>query len=166
MVSKALMPAVVVLSLAVLSPAAVSAQSRPCGSSIGASVGGLQPYLDEPWQFIVGGSVRLCVVGRLSVEPEVAVSPGSHYERWYAVPNVIFDLRRAGGRATPYAIGGIGYGREHDKYVTWHRDYMAWYGGVGVRIALTDRLFAAPQFRLGDDEGRLAVGVGYRFGRR
>lgn len=93
-----------------------------------------------------------------------AVSPGSEYERWYVVPNVLFDLRGPGRSVTPYAIGGIGYGREHDKHVTWHRDYTAWYGGIGARIALNERLSAEPQFRLGDDEGRFVLGIGYRFG--
>lgn len=152
--------------LAVASGVSVEAQGVGCQPSIRASVGGLQPYLDEPWQAIASGAVRVCVAGRLSVEPEVARSSGSHYERWYVVPNVIVDLRGPGHGVTPYAIGGVGFARERDTYVTWRRDYAAWYGGIGVRLAFQDRWVVVPEFRLGDDEGRLTVGLGYQFGRQ
>lgn len=164
MTSKALRLVLASLLTCALLSTPLAAQGPACSPSVRASVGALQPYLDEPWQLIAGGSVRLCVLGRLSVEPGVAVSPGSEYERWYAVPNVLVDLRGPGRRVTPYAIGGVGYGREHDTHVTWHRDYIAWYGGIGVRVTLNDRMFAAPEFRLGDDEGRFVIGIGYRIG--
>ncbi len=155
---------IAIVSMMVLHPAGLDAQSAKCRPSVRATVGMLQPYMDEPWQFIGGGSVRVCVTGRLSVEPEVAVSPGSEYSRWYVVPNVLFDLRKPGSNVMPYAIGGLGFGRESQEGVDWQRSYMAWYGGIGVRLKVNDRVFVASEFRLGDDEGRVVVGVGYQFG--
>jgi len=57
-------------------------------------------------------------------------------------------------------MGGIGYGRERDAHIDDVRNYASWYGGIGVRVRMTDRTFAAPECRLGDDDARAIVGVG------
>ena len=142
-----------------------ASQSAPCRPSVRAAAGMLQPYLDEPWQFIGGGSVRACVTERISVEPEISVSPGSQFDRWTIVPNVLFDLRKPGGTIMPYAIFGAGYGSESDNRFGFRRSYMVWYGGIGVRVSSNGHLFVAPEFRIGDDLGSFLLGIGYHFSR-
>jgi hypothetical protein len=137
-----------------------SQQGTACRPALRVAPGALQPYLDEPWQFAGAGSVRACVTKRIAVEPEVVVSPGSHFERWMVTANVLVDLKKP-GQVTPYAVGGIGYAREHDVHVTWRRSYLALNGGIGVRFNVGERLFVAPEFRLGDDLGLLVFGIGY-----
>lgn len=160
------------IALMVFQPApSASAQSPPpqehhCRAAVRAAGGPLKPYLDEPLQFAGGASVRVCLISRISIEPEVVMSPGGHYERLTAASNVLVDLSRPGGDVVPYALGGIGYGREQDVHVDWHRTYLALYGGVGVKIQATDSVFIAPEFRIGDDLFLVLVGVGYQFGRR
>jgi hypothetical protein len=55
------------------------------------------------------GSVRLRVYKRLSAEPESAFSPGSLYQQWTFVPNLVLDFGEPGRRVTPYVIGGYSF---------------------------------------------------------
>ena len=127
-----------------------------------ATVGGAMQYLDEPWAFTGGGSLRLYVFKRLSVEPEFIVAPGPRFTQWTFVPNVALDLADRGNRVTPYVIGGIGYFHEFDKSINYKRSEMAWNGGIGVRVRLVSRMFVSPEFRVGHIS-RVAVGVGWIF---
>lgn len=163
LIARLTLAAVIVLGCALPSFAQSGIQQgAACRPALRVAVGALQPYLDEPWQFAGGGSVRACVTNRIGVEPEVVVSPGSHFDRWIVAANILVDLKKP-GRVTPYALGGAGYAREHDTHVTWRRSYLAWYGGIGVRFNVSERLFVAPDFRLGDDLGLVLFGIGYHF---
>jgi hypothetical protein len=165
-ISRFFLISAIVLQSAVASFAQSGAsRGTACRPAARAAIGALQPYFDEPWQFAGAGSVRACVTKRISVEPEVTASPGSHFARWVAASNVLVDLRAPGKQMMPYAIGGIGYAREHDKHVSWHRSYLALYGGVGVRANINEHLFVAPELRIGDDLGILLLGIGYQFGK-
>ncbi len=60
-----------------------------------------------------------------------------------------FDLRRPGGRATPYVSGGRGalWSRQLTGAGYYSSATTTW--SVGARIFLTDRLFLAPEARFG-----------------
>ena len=119
-------------------------------------------YIDEPWQSAWGASLRLRAYQRLSVEPEFAFSPGSQFQRWSFVPNLVLDLREPDGRATPYVIGGVGYLHKLEKSIHHGSGGTAWNGGIGLRIRAGARAFVAPEFRLGYIS-RLVVSAGYSF---
>lgn len=143
-----------------------AANGAKSGSSVRglvrATVGGAMQYLDEPWHLTGGGSLRLYVFKRLSVEPEFMVAPGPRFKQWTFVPNVALDLADRGNRVTPYVIGGIGYFHELDKSINYERSEMAWNGGIGVRVRLVGRMFVSPELRVGHIS-RVAVGVGCIF---
>jgi hypothetical protein len=119
-------------------------------------------YLDEPWQFAGGGSLRFHIYDRLSVEPEFIVSSGSRFRQWTIIPNITFDLSDPSKPVAAYVIGGIGFFREFDKYINYTRNEMAWNGGIGVKIRVANRLFLAPEFRIGHIS-RISSSIGYLF---
>ncbi|MCW5979278.1 MAG: hypothetical protein KIT09_14480 [Bryobacteraceae bacterium] len=119
-------------------------------------------YLDEPWEFAGAASLRFYLTSRLSLEPEVVVSPGRRFNQWSFIPNLAFDLRDRGARVTPYVIGGIGYFHEKDKSIDYKRSGLAWSAGLGLRVRLPGRLFLAPEFRAGHMT-RAAIGFGILF---
>jgi len=143
-----------------------AANGTKSGSSVHgfvrATIGGAKQYLDEPWHFTGGGSLRFYVLKRFSVEPEFIVAPGPRFKQWTFVPNVALDLADPGNRVTPYVIGGIGYFHELDKSIDYKRSEMAWNGGIGVRLRLAGRTFVSPEFRVGHIS-RVAVSVGWMF---
>ena len=147
-------------ALACVSPAA--AQTSSVRGSVRVTAGWSMQYLDEPWHFAGGGSFRLYVSKRLSIEPEFITAPGPRFRQWTLVPNVAWDLAAPDNRITPYVIGGIGYFHELDKSINYKRSEMAWNGGVGVRVLLGGGAFFSPEFRIGHIT-RVAFGLGYLF---
>jgi len=137
-------------------------QEAPPRGAVRVTAGYGMQYLDEPWRPAVGGSVRLNVTRRFSVEPEFISSRGPRFRQWTLIPNVVYDLRDSAENATPYLIGGVGYFSELDKSINYKRNELAWSVGVGVRVRLAGGLFASPEFRLGSIT-RAAVGIGYQF---
>ena len=137
------------LGLAMSCAVPARAQLADVHGAVRITAGTAMKYLDEPWEFAGGGSLRVYLARRLSVEPEITVSPGSRFKQWTFVPNIAFDLRHPGERLTPYVIGGIGYFHEIDKSISYKRSEMAWNGGVGLRARLTRRIFLSPEFRIG-----------------
>lgn len=125
--------------------------------------GGLKKYLDEPMDFAAGGSVRVNLARRFALGPEVMVSRGSKFDQWAVVPNFTFDLRDPRERVTPCVTGGVGYLHELDKSIHYKRGDLTWNGGIGARLRLGGRLYAAPEFRLVDLAPRVSVGLGYEF---
>lgn len=139
------------------------AQTADSRGAVRATVGFVKKYLDEPMDFAAGGSVRVNLPRRFGVEPEFLVSRGSRFNQWSFVPNVTFDLTSPRGRVTPYVTGGVGYLHELDKSINYRRSDLTWNGGIGARVRLGGRLFAAPEFRLVDLAPRVSLGLGYQF---
>ncbi len=149
-----------ILTLAAAMP--VAAQSSDVHGAVRGTAGYAMLYLDEPWAFAAGGSMRLYVYKRLSVEPEFMTARGPRFKQWTFVPNVALDLADPGAKVTPYVIGGLGYFHELDKMINYTRGELAWNGGIGVRVRAGGRLFVAPEFRVGHIT-RAAVSLGYVF---
>ena len=149
--------------------AAASAQDR---SPRIEGTAGHAAFVDEDPidHFMFGGAARLALTPRLSVGPEVVymIGPGADRDL-FVTGNVWFDLLRpgAGRRVTPYVVAGGGFMRHRDEFITdFTSTEGAFTGGVGLRIALHDRWYIAPEARLGwETHSRLTASVGYAFGR-
>ena len=128
------------------------------------ATGGVISFADDGTvnQATVGGSVRIYLSRRWSVEPQlmyarrtISTARDSNAILW---GNVQFDILRRERRASPYWFASPG--------VVWHSTRFGSFSqtnaeaafgtGGGVRIRLTDRLFVAPQGRLGIADGIFA----------
>jgi hypothetical protein len=158
---KTVMIVTVMFMMAALCSTSLAAQDTG-GASARLILGTGILYLDEPAQFLGGGSIRIPMVKRLGAEPEFVVVPGSRFTQWTLMPNVSLDLRGPGRAVIPYVIGGLGYLHELDKAIEYERSDWAFHGGVGARIVAGKGLFIAPEFRIGHDI-RIVVGLGYLF---
>jgi hypothetical protein len=155
---RSLQLAVAVAALA----SAAHAQDAPPRGAIRIAGGYAVQYIDEPWRVSRSASIRFYVAPRLSIEPELTVSPGPNFAQWTFIPNIAWDLRDSLARVVPYLIGGVGYFRDTDKSILYRRREVAWTAGMGLRVALGGRIFAAPEFRCGHIS-RLGIGIGYLF---
>ena len=130
-------------------------------ATFGAS--GFGDELDYP-HFVAGGSVRFYVTRRLSVGTELLYMRRSRADQDYLfTPTVAYDLTDPRQRAVPYVIGGVGAYQRRGRFTsppTWSADF-----GGGVKIFLNDRLFIAPEARLGyvgyEATMRGTVSIGY-----
>jgi hypothetical protein len=77
-----------------------------------------------------------------------------------------YEFRRSSSRVRPYVIGGVGWLYHRERTGTgifWGRGHT-YGGGVGFKIPITDRLYIAPEARLGWEPAlRATLGLGYRF---
>ena len=131
---------------------------------------GKSAFLDEatPFDhFVAGGSYSIFVKDWLWIEPQFVSMNGPGQDRDYVF------------------AGGIGFNIAEDKWadlyiivsagILHHRnqffdspafsgtDWTA-NGGLGVKLKISDRLFIAPEFRMGFEPFFLAtVGIGYKF---
>jgi len=130
---------------------------------------------------LAGGSVRIYVTERLSVEPEFLYLRNSPNDQDYIVqPNVAYDLTDPTKKFVPYLIGGVGVIHHRGRFFgvdfttrqprVFDTSFTGWTasGGGGVKIFLTKRLFIAPEGRVGREPSvRATVSLGYVFsGRR
>jgi len=130
---------------------------------------GYSNFLDEgPLHHLVtGGSARFYVTNRVAVEPEFLFMYRSRQDiDFQVIPNVVFDFTKRESRFQPYAIGGVGLQRHRELTGTsyyWSNSRTAT-AGIGTKIFLSDRLFVAPEFRLGlEPIVRITGSVGYVF---
>lgn len=172
---------VTVLSIAALSCVAagpVVAQDNP--APIVEAVMGRSGFIDEVWDGFttIGGGARMFVTPRLAIGPEIAFLRGDFDERdasnLTVTGNITFDFVRDDRRArvVPYFAAGGGYLRQKTVVgsgagSTTLRPFTSSEGtasaGAGLRIAVTPRVFIAPEFRLGwEPETRIAVMIGMR----
>lgn len=154
------------------------AQSRP--APIIEAVVGRSGFIDEVWDYFttIGAGARIFVTPRLAIGPEVAYLTGE-FDRLDAsnltvTGNVTFDFFRDDGvrRVVPYLVAGGGYLRQKTlvgggpgstELVPFTSGEATVSGGLGVRIALSSRVFIAPEFRLGwEPESRIAMTIGIR----
>jgi hypothetical protein len=114
---------------------------------------------------VAGGAVRFYVTRRFSVEPEFLYMRQSANDQDYVfTPGVAYDLTDPTNRAVPYIAGGVGAFHHRGRFTS----STAWTGnvGAGVKIFLNDRLFIAPDARLGvvgssEMMARGTVSIGY-----
>ena len=130
---------------------------------------GYSNFLDEgPLHHLVtGGSARFYVTNRLAVEPEFLFMYRSRQDiDFQVIPNVVFEFTKRESRFQPYAIGGVGLQRHRELTGVGYYWSNSWTGsaGIGTKIFLSDRLYVAPEFRLGlEPIVRITGSVGYVF---
>jgi len=130
---------------------------------------GYSNFLDEgPLHHLVtGGSARFYITNRIAIEPEFLFMYRSQRDiDFHVVPNVVFELTRRESRFQPYAIGGVGI--ERHRELTGIGYYWSTSGtgsaGIGAKIFLNNRLYVAPEFRLGlEPIVRITGSIGYLF---
>lgn len=123
----------------------------------------------------VGGAVRIYVSKRWSVEPEfMYMRGGANDQDYFFTPSVAYDLTDPTGKYVPYLVAGVGVEHHTGKFFgadfttgqprVFDTSFTTWSAGVGagVKIFLTDRLFIAPEARIGREPTvRGTVSVGY-----
>lgn len=105
---------------------------------------------------VFGGAARVHLTPRFSVGPEVVymVGPGDDRDL-FVTGNVTFDLLgpRAGRvrRVTPFLVVGGGWSRFSNSFngVSDSATEGAVTGGGGVRVWITERVYAASELRIG-----------------
>lgn len=156
-----LLPAVLLAGL----PAASTAQGSS-GAVVEASVGHASFVDDSPiHHFNVGAGLRWPLTRRLTVGPEVVFMRGPGSDRdVFLTGKVMFDFD-PGSRASVFLIGDGGLMLHHEKFFrgsAWFKEAAGSFGG-GVRIGLTDRLYIAPEVRIGwEPHLRATVLIGWR----
>lgn len=120
--------------------------------------------------FVGGASARFYVTRRLSIEPELLYMRYSDFDRDYVFnANVAYDITDPRKKVVPYVVGGVGALHHTDNFggFTVSSTSLTVNGGGGVKIFVSDRLFIAPEFRVGlEPTARATVGVGYVFSGR
>jgi opacity protein-like surface antigen len=123
----------------------------------------------------VGGAVRLYLSERWSVEPEfLYMRNGANDEDYFFTPSVAYDLVEPTRRAVPYVVAGVGVERHRGRFtgsdfttgnpfvVETSRTTWTAGAGAGVKLFITDRLFVAPEFRVGREPyARGTISLGY-----
>lgn len=166
--------------IAIAAPAA--AQVAPAAAQVKPSpiievAGGASGFVDEVWDFFttVGAGVRIFLTPRVAVGPEALYMIGAdETSNLTLTANVTFDLLSgdAPRKLMPYIAAGGGYLRQRtlvgggpgstslEPFVATDATVS---GGAGVRIALGDRVFIAPEFRMGfEPTTRITVSFGFR----
>jgi hypothetical protein len=119
---------------------------------------------------VLSGGYRHYVGPRLSLGPEIQYMIGPGKDRdFFATGNVWFDVmgpdpRR---RVTPYLVAGGGIMLHYPEFDFLGGPYKegAATGGIGFRVAISDRWYVAPEARLGwEAHARVTATVGYRPG--
>ena len=157
--------------LSLLSGSMALAQTAHRGQVEVRGITGYSSFLDESPQhhFVAGGATQVYLTRRLSVGPEVLFMHRNEFDKDLTVSaNVAWDFLGR-GRAQPYVAGHVGTlwnfgGFPGRRFRTSSPEFGI---GVGVKIALTRRLYLVPDFRMGTEPFvRATVGISYAFGRR
>ena len=149
-------------------PIGVSAQDRPAAAVEG--LAGYAGFVDDATisHTIFGGAARWYLLPRVSVGPELVYMIGPRDDRDLVVTgNVTFDFLAGRPAATPFLVAGGGLFRHTDRFNG--RSFSSTEGsftlGGGVRVALGERLYFAPEFRIGwETHYRVSAALGWRLG--
>ena len=142
------------------------AQDRQTGAVEG--IGGYAGFVDEQiiHHSVIGGAARWYLLPRLAVGPEVVYMIGPGDDRDLVLTgNVTFDILR-GAAVTPFLVAGGGLFRHSDRFGgrTFSATEGSFTGGGGVRVSIGERLYVAPEVRIGwEPHIRFSVGVGWKF---
>jgi Outer membrane protein beta-barrel domain len=152
-----------------ISRAAFSQESEKRPSPDVALIIGTSAFLDEeiPFDhFVIGGSMRFYLSKRLSAGPQFLYMNGPDSDRDYSVVgNVAYDLI-TNKKFVLYAVGGAGILNHSERIgnTTFSDSEGTASGGIGAKLFVTERLFLAPEFRLGWEPLLSAsIGIGYSF---
>lgn len=163
---KVLRPCLVVLALLTL-PAAAAAQEAP--RSTADLSAGYAGFIDESLinHFTIGGGWRWQATPRVSLGPELVFMRGPHGDRDVLLTGkIVLDLA-PGAVVQPYLVADGGVLFHRDLFLAgpfWSRE-GAVSGGAGVRVPLTDRVFAGAEFRVGwEPHFRVTGTLGWRLG--
>ena len=129
---------------------------------------------------VAGGSLRIYVTRRVSVEPEFLYMRNSpNDEDYFSQVSVAYDLTDPTKRFVPYVVAGLGVLHHRGQvdgvdFVTrqprvFDNSYTAAAAsaGAGVKVFLTKRLFIAPEGRVGRQPSlRGTISIGYVFAGR
>jgi hypothetical protein len=141
---------------------------------------GRSGFIDEVWDYFstIGVGARWFVTRRLAIGPEIAYLTGAldglEASHLSVTGNITFDCVPDGHdrRVVPYVVAGGGYLRQRTLVgrgpgTSGLRTFISSEGtvsaGLGARVALSSRVFVAPELRLGwEPETRIGVIVGIR----
>lgn len=151
---------IVALCLAAASLAPVQAQTVARGNPGSRPevllTSGYASFVDEDLvdHWLVGVSARVYLTPRFGLEPEFRYMRQSSFDQDYVLQlNLLYDLRKPGNAVVPYLVGGVGFLTNRQKFPHISRAFtnteLTSSGGVGVKFFLNDRIFIAPEFRLG-----------------
>ncbi len=119
------------------------------------------------WHVLAGGSARLYVTPKFAIEPEVLYAYRDRFDKdLLFLPNLVYEFGNpdSNRRAVPYLIGGAGLIHGIRPLNSFNEGSAS--AGAGVKVFLNDRVFIAPEARLGWAPNlRFTVSVGYAFGR-
>ena len=124
-----------------------------------------------------GGSLRIYVTRRVSIEPEFLYMRNSPNDQDYLTQvSAAYDIGDSNRRFVPYVVAGAGVLRHRSEFFgsdfvtgeprVFDTSYtsLALSAGGGVKMFLTKRLFFAPEGRVGYQPSlRATVSVGYVF---
>jgi hypothetical protein len=99
------------------------------------------------------------------------IGPGEDRDT-YLLGNLFFDFlsphARRPPRASPFDVAGGGLFRHRDRFFSGPFTHSSgtFVGGAGVRLSVTDRVYIAPDVRIGleDLHMRATVNIGVRLG--
>ena len=126
---------------------------------------------------VAGGSFRVYVTRRVSIEPEFLYMTNNPNDRDYlGQVSVAYDFADSGKRFVPYVVAGAGVLRHRSQFFgadfdtgqprvfdTSYTSFAVSAGG-GVKLFMTKRLFIAPEGRVGYQPSvRGTVSIGYEF---
>ena len=115
-----------------------------------------------------GGALRWYLLPRVAVGPELVYMKGPGDDRDLVFTgNVTFDFLSGPHAVTPFLVAGGGIFRHGDRFFgqTFSSTEGSFTAGGGVRIPIGERLYVAPEFRIGwEPHYRVSVAVGWRFG--
>ncbi|MEX2302151.1 MAG: outer membrane beta-barrel protein [Bryobacterales bacterium] len=156
---------VVSLLLLLLHTSTALAQSARRGQFEVRGLGGYSTFIDESSQnhVVAGGSGHYYITRRLSVGPEFLYMYRNEFDQDItASAHVAWDFKGS-SRVQPYVAGRIGVLRHFAPRFAVNS--WAYGAGLGVKIALTDRLFLTPEFSMGVEPIlRATVGISYVVG--
>jgi len=149
-------------------PTGAPAQDRPAPAVEG--LAGYAGFVDDATisHTIFGGAARWYLLPRVSVGPELVYMIGPRDDRDLVVTgNVTFDFLAGRPAATPFLVAGGGLFRHTDRFNG--RSFSSTEGsftlGGGVRVPLGERLYIAPEFRIGwETHYRVSAALGWRLG--
>ena len=158
------------IAVTLLHAGVAGAQGRPAPAV--EVLGGWAGFADEGLinHSVLGGAARVHLTPRVSVGPEVTymVGPGTDSDT-FLLGNVFFDFRAPrGGRppaVTPFVVAGAGLFQHRMRFAaeTFTHTSVGVAVGGGVRVSASDRVYIAPDVRLGGEDphlrATLTVGV-------
>lgn len=171
-----------VVALAAVVPPPVSGQARAVDVR---ALAGLAVGLDDtpPYARLGGGTVMVARGPRSRMGLEVLLAdlfgPYAVIEKRAALFTAIWEYDfEPGRRVNPYLVVGAGLTRHqqripnHEHYSDPSRPEFRWvtqrgihvHGGAGLRLSISQRMFLAPEVRIGLPGVRSTVAVGYVFG--